>query len=112
MVSEFICLETEPVVKAMRVLGLRYAYVALLASALLFLGAGSVREGLLTLVVLLAYAAMVESLLHVFDVVPALLLLALVALAFLVSWAYPDLLARAFAAVCVLVSLAVYSLAR
>ena len=88
----------------------RVVYMLLLASSLLYLGSGDVRAFLLILMTLLAYASMVERVLHVFEFVSVLLHLGAVALGVYIVYTFRDPTAVIYSGMCVLAPLALYIL--
>ena len=83
-------------------LTLRLVYAPLVASSLLFLASGDARSSLTVLMVLLAYAGMVERALHVFEAVSVILSLGSVAVGLYVVYAFKDVVAGVLAGVCAL----------
>jgi membrane protein implicated in regulation of membrane protease activity len=92
----------------LRAWSLRLIYIALLASSILYAGAGDVRAMLLTLATSLAFASMVELYLHVYEVLFSLLLLGATAVGAIAFYTYPDFNTRLYVVLCIAMPLIVY----
>jgi hypothetical protein len=92
----------------LRAWSLRLIYIALLASSILYAGAGDVRAMLLTLATSLAFASMVELYLHVYEVLFSLLLLGATAVGAIAFYTYPDFNTRFYVVLCIAMPLIVY----
>jgi hypothetical protein len=100
------------VVVDLRIWSLRLVYVALLASSVLYAGAGDARAALLTLATSLSLASMVELYLNAYEAVFSLLLLGAALVGAVAFYAYPDFNARFYVVLCVLAPLVVYAIYR
>lgn len=96
----------------MRARSLRLVYTALLASSVLYAGAGDTRAALLVLATSLSLASMVELCLNGYEVVFSLLLLGATIVGAVAFYAYPDFNARLYVVLCVIAPLVVYAIYR
>jgi hypothetical protein len=94
--------------RELRAWSLRLIYITLLASSVLYAGAGDVRAMLLTLATSLAFASMVELYLHVYEVLFSLLLLGATAVGAIAFYTYPDFNTRLYVVLCIAMPLIVY----
>jgi hypothetical protein len=96
----------------LRIWSLRLVYIALLASSVLYAGAGDARAALLTLTASLSLASMVELYLNAYEALFSLLLLGAAVVGAVTFYAYPDFNARSYVVLCVLAPLVVYAIYR
>jgi uncharacterized membrane protein len=99
-------------VRLKRPWALRLVYTALVASSIIFAGAGDFRASLLILTTVLAIASMFELVLHAYEALSALLLLGATAVGAITFYLYQDIHARLHVALCVVLALVTYILLR
>jgi uncharacterized membrane protein len=99
-------------VRLKRPWALRLVYTALVASSIIFAGAGDFRASLLILTTALAIASMFELVLHAYEALSALLLLGATAVGAVTFYLYQDIHARLHVALCVVLALVTYILLR
>ena len=84
----------------------RMLYYVMLVLSLLFLGAGDLRAFLLTLMLTLIYAGLVEYIMMVSEALGTLLFASGTAVAVVAFYLFNDLLSRLYVALCVFIGLA------
>jgi uncharacterized membrane protein YjjP (DUF1212 family) len=99
-------------VRLRRPWALRLVYTALVASSILYAGAGDFRASLLTLTTALAIASMFELVLNAYEALSLLLLLGASAAGAVAFYLYQDIHSRLHVALCIALPLIVYTMLR